>query len=259
MHTSPDLLALLALGELVGTEEDLVHIAGCPSCRTELSTLTAAARTARKVDQDDVLVRPRPQVWDQISRELHLQTVPPVETVPAAPATPSSATVAPAAPLTAVSAASSTSSARTQRNTRLAAFALAAVLALVVGIGLGANVERILPGSREVASVDLNALPAWAGADGRAVVETDRDGNRYLLVQAQVPQSRPGLREVWLTNSAASTMYAMGYLDDGQGRFVIPPELNLTEFRLVDVSLEPLGDKDFRHSGDSMLRGKLPA
>src|SRR3712207_8416481 len=47
---------------------------------------------------------------------------------------------------------------------RLAAFALAAVLALVVGIGLGANLDRILPGSEEVASTPLNALPSWQGA-----------------------------------------------------------------------------------------------
>lgn len=264
MHTSPDLLALLALGEHVGVEEDLVHIAGCPSCRTELTALTSVAQRGRGVAADDVLVTPRPEVWDRISTELHLHTAPsplwsvPTETARFAGDTgrhePPASSPAPDAAATG----SAPSTLASSRRTRAAAFALAAVLALAVGIGLGSNLDRILPGSREVAAIDLNALPAWAGADGRAVVEADRDGNRYLVVQAQVPQAPPGAREVWLTDTTASTMYALGYLDDGQGRFAIPPDVDLARFRLVDISQEPPDDRDFRHSGESMLRGKLP-
>jgi predicted anti-sigma-YlaC factor YlaD len=75
MHTNPDLLALLALGEDVGTEEDLVHLAECPACRAELAALTAAAGTARRSTERDVLVAPRPEVWQRISRDLHLHAV----------------------------------------------------------------------------------------------------------------------------------------------------------------------------------------
>jgi hypothetical protein len=141
----------------------------------------------------------------------------------------------------------------------MAAFALAAVLTLVVGIGLGANLGRILPGERETASVQLNALPAWSGSQGQATLEEDRDGNRFLVVRASSPQPATGPREVWLTNSQADPMFAMGFLQkDGSGRFPIPPNMNLSEFRLVDVSQEPDHDHDPGHSGKSMLRGKLP-
>jgi hypothetical protein len=249
MHTNPDLLALLALGEDVGTEEDLVHIAECPACRAELTALTAAAGTARRTSERDVLVAPRPEVWQRISHELHLHAVPTLD-----PAT------APApADTTAATSLSPVARRPTQRATRMAAFALAAVLALVVGIGLGANLDRILPGQRETASVQLNALPAWSGSQGQATVEEDRDGNRFLVVRAKSPQPATGPREVWLTNSQADPMFAMGFLqDDGSGRFPIPPSMNLSEFRLVDVSQEPDHDHDPGHSGKSMLRGKLP-
>ena len=253
MHTNPDLLALLALGEDVGAEEDLVHISECPTCRDELAALTAAAGTARRTTDRDVLLAPRPEVWQRISRELGLQH-------PLAPLTAAAAAVP--APLQTGGTVGPTfppaPTVSSNRRTRAAAFALAAALALAVGIGLGANLDRILPASEEVASVDLNALPSWSGADGRATVETDRDGNRFLVVQTNVPQPADGPREVWLTNSQADPMYAMGYLDDGGGRFPIPPDVDLTQFRLVDVSQEPTGDEDPHHSGKSMLRGKLP-
>ena len=61
-----------------------------------------------------------------------------------------------------------------------------------------------------------------------------------------------------MTTSSAEPMIAMGYLEDGRGRFPIDPSVDLQQFRLVDISQEPAGDQDFRHSGDSMLRGKLP-
>ena len=249
MHTNPDLLALLALGEDVGTEEDLVHIAECPACRAELTALTAAAGTARRTSERDVLVAPRPEVWQRISDELHLHAVRTLD--PATAPAPADTTVP--TPL------SPAARRPTQRATRMAAFALAAALALAVGIGLGANLDRIVPGQRETASVQLNALPQWSGSQGEATVEEDRDGNRFLVVRASSPQPPTGPREVWLTNSQADPMFAMGFLqNDGSGRFPIPPSVNLSEFRLVDVSQEPDHDHDPGHSGKSMLRGKLP-
>ena len=245
MHTNPDLLALLALGEDVATEEDLVHLASCPDCRSELDAFRAAAGTARRTTDRDVLVAPRPEVWQQISRELHLQ--PAAADAAASVARPPIDAVRPLAPAPAE-----------RRRVRAAAFVLAAALALAVGIGLGANLDRVVQGQREVTSVSLNALPRFSGSSGRAVVEQDREGNRTLVVKISSPEPATGPREVWMTNSAGEPMIAMGYLKDNEGRFPIDPSVNLEEFQLIDISQEPEGDQDFRHSGVSIVRGKLP-
>ncbi|GAA1434229.1 hypothetical protein GCM10009616_28020 [Microlunatus lacustris] len=247
MHTNPDLLALLALGEDVAAEEDLVHISGCPDCRAELAAYTTAAGGARRAGEA-TLVAPRPEVWQQIKHQLQLHD--PVTTAQdAAPPTDP--------PLVAARSASGQPGER--RRVRLAAFVLAAALALAVGIGLGANLDRVGAGQREVAAVPLNALPEWSGSSGRAVVEEDRDGNRTLVVTATFPEPATGPREVWMTTSSADPMIAMGYLDDeGRGRFPIDPSIDLQRFQLVDISQEPAGDQNFRHSGESVLRGKLP-
>jgi len=245
MHTNPDLLALLALGEDVGAEEDLVHISDCPACRGELAALTAAAGTGRRTSELDVLVAPRPEVWQRISRQLDFSGSGPLDD----PAT---------APEPQAGTRSTAPTSAKPRRLRAGALALAAALALAVGAGVGANLDRVLPGRQEVASVQLNALPSWTGSQGRATVEQDRDGNRTLVVEMSSPEPATGPREVWLTNSQADPMIAMGYLKEGTGRFPIPPDVDLTEYQLVDISQEPPGDHDFRHSGRSMLRGKLP-
>jgi hypothetical protein len=251
MHTNPDLLALLALGEDVADEEDLVHISGCPDCRAELAAFTAATSSARRAGEA-TLVAPRPEVWQQISQELGLHA-----SVPD-PVAPEPVTPEPAAELSTPSPVPGHRSPGERRRVRLAAFVLAAALALAVGIGLGANLDRVGAGERELASVPLNALPEWAGSSGRAAVEVDREGNRTLVVTVTSPHPPTGPREVWMSTSQADSMVAMGYLEDGKGRFPIDPSIDLQRFPLVDISQEPAGDQDFRHSGTSVLRGKLP-
>jgi anti-sigma-K factor RskA len=245
MHTNPDLLALLALGEDVAAEEDSVHISGCPDCRAEIEAFAAAAGSARRAGET-TLVAPRPEVWQQISRELRLHD-------------PSTAAAEVAAPVASPVGLAGPGEPAGSGRVRLAAFVLAAALALAVGIGLGANLDRVTPGEREVAAVPLNALPGWSGSSGRAAVEEDSEGNRVLVVEIDSSQPASGPREVWMTTSSAEPMIAMGYLDeDGKGRFQILPSVDLREFQLIDISQEPEGDRDFRHSGRSMLRGKLP-
>lgn len=278
MHTNPDLLALLAIGENVAAEEDLVHIADCLHCRAELAAFTSAAGTVRRTSERDQLLAPRPEVWRQISHELGLGAVPSNGALASHDTLASNDTLAskgaiashgalvsdravgrpspsfPSVGLPRPAVAQTTD----RRRVRLAAFVLAAALALAVGLGLGANLDRVLPGEREVASVPLNALPGFAGSSGRAVVEEDADGNRTLLVTITSPDSATGPREVWMTNTTAKPMIAMGYLVDGEGRFPIDPEIDLADFPLIDVSQEPADDHNFEHSGRSMLRGKLP-
>jgi hypothetical protein len=245
VHVSPDLLALLALGERVGSPEEHAHLSECSECRAELQSLRAVADAGRRSTEGDALASPPPHVWQRIKQELELSgatsgrsggTTPPGLTVSAADVP---------APVN-------------RRGVRAAAFVLAAALALVVGIGLGANLGNLSPAQTEVSSIQLNALPAFAGSSGRAAVERDRDGNRTLVVQISSPEAATGPREVWLTTTTAQPMLPMGFLNGDTGRFPIPPGVEMSKNPLVDISQEPADDKDPNHSGRSMLRGKFP-
>lgn len=69
MHTDPELLALLALGEATGTADDRDHVAACPVCAGELAELTRVVELARSA-ADLTLVDPAPHVWAAIRAEL---------------------------------------------------------------------------------------------------------------------------------------------------------------------------------------------
>lgn len=239
MHVSPDLLALLALGETVGSPDEHAHLAECSECRAEVQSLRAAADVGRRTTEGDVMTSPPPRVWQRIREELQLTGATSGRPVPAA--------APPARP-----------PAPDRRAVRAASLVLAAALALVVGIGLGANPGRLAPGADTVASVQLNALAPFAGSSGRATVEKDRYGNRTLVVTISSPKAATGPREVWLTNTLADPMVPMGFLTGDSGRFPIDPSMNLSQLPLVDISQEPAGDKNPEHSLNSMLRGKLP-
>ena len=283
MHVNPDLLALLALDEPIGSD-DHEHLSSCASCQDDLAAFRSVVSLGRSTSGEDTLLTPPPEVWDRISDELGLTssarrpagnpvngsaataTTPASSSSAASPAAASPARSAEQADLASPSVAVGGGSGATRsgqpsssRGLRAASLALAAALALVVGIGLGANLDRLLPGRTEKASTQLNALPAWPGSTGRAVVEEDRDGNRTLVVTISSPIPANGPREVWLTTSTADPMVAVGFLrDDSSGRFPIPPDIDIADYYLVDVSQEPAQDADPHHSGNSMLRGKLP-
>ena len=244
MHANPDLLALLALGERAGSPDEHAHLTECPECRAELHSLRVAAEIGRRTTEEDVLASPPPHVWHRISAELQLKGAGSRGGATPPPPAGSGGPVPAAVP--------------NRRSVRAAAFVLAAALALVVGIGIGANLNRVGPADTQVSAVQLNALPPYPGSAGRATIEKDRDGKRTLVVQITSPERATGPREVWLTNTVADPMVAMGILADDYGRFPIPDDMRLTEFPLVDISQEPVGDKDPHHSGHSMLRGKFP-
>jgi hypothetical protein len=69
MHTEPELLTLLALGELVGTEDDRAHRVTCAECAAELAELRLVVGLARSAAVL-TLSEPGPQVWAAISEEI---------------------------------------------------------------------------------------------------------------------------------------------------------------------------------------------
>jgi hypothetical protein len=310
MHTNPEVLALLALGEHQVDAADSEHIATCEQCRAELASLTGLIEQGRHAPDRETLDEPSEAVWAAIQSELGFipltrswPTVPDPSTSSTGAAAASSATSAsppsaddpttPGAPgPTRPGTPGTRSGADDRRRTnqaagpasdpsttlgqpgldgpsggrsdrgprrRLLAIVLAAALALIAGIGIGVGADRLRqPTETVIGRATLQALPAWPGANGTAIVEVDRTGNRTLVVDLHTPQPAEGSQQVWLIDATITAMQPMGFLNaDGRGSWPIPPGTDLSKFPIVDVSDEPAGDTTVAHSGDSIVRGEL--
>jgi anti-sigma factor RsiW len=244
-HCDPEILALRALGEDVGTPQDEAHLATCDACQVELASLRSVVTTARTEGAVDLL-EPPPAVWTRISDELGLG------------ATSSSAQDVSATPAGVVSLAE-----RRERRSRPAPWLLAA--ASVGGIVVGGVVTAtVLNSSSEppvtvAASVDLAPLPDW-DASGTAELTVRESGEQVLVVSLSADQaaSADGYQEVWLIDTNVEGMISLGVLDGSSGEFVVPAGIDVADFPIVDVSLEPT-DGVPTHSGNSIARGQIEA
>jgi hypothetical protein len=244
-HCDPETLALEAVGEPAGTPEDRSHLQTCEQCRRELADLTSAARVARTLTIED---HHRPAVaegvWSSILAEIP-ELADPVD--PPAPAVPGVAT-----------ARSRTTAARRRKPRR--AWLIAAVVAGVVGLGVGAAGSWAVQRSASVQAsdvlrADLRPLDSPA-AHGTAAIRAVGQAHelRVQLAGAGVPGR---FLEVWLADSAAKRMVAIGVLDSRQqGSFTIPAALDLGTYTLVDVSAQAY-DGNPAHSSVSVARGQL--
>ncbi|MDM8083763.1 anti-sigma factor [Cellulomonas cellasea] len=247
-HVDDDVLSLLALGEKVGSVEERQHLASCPECSDELAHLRAIVGVARAADGDEPLVAPAPHVWERVAAELGLDPAPvraaedgPTRAAEEAAREEGRASVVPL-----------------RRPRRTWAWVAGAAAAGVVIGGAGAWWATREPAPTIVASATLEALPGW-DAQGVAELETTADGSRVLVVDMSgVMPDEDGLREVWLLRPDVSGLVSLGLLAGDSGRFVLPDDLDVGEFPVVDVSSEPL-DGDPAHSGDSIVRGTLGA
>jgi hypothetical protein len=278
MHPSPDVLALLALGEEAGTPHEREHVHACAECRAEIADLAravAAGRSGRAVETG--LVSPPDRVWHAIRAELGLPVSAEEADEPAARSRPDVAPVTalpqraqvdtngstpdeppeyetPAAPVTSLDAARPSSS----RGRRGLALLVAATVSLVLGVGLGLGLDRILgPRQTVLWTANLQALPSFAGSSGEAIVQEDADGNRTLVIKLDSPVPVDGSRAVWLIDRDVQQMRMLGSLNGDSGSWPVPADVDPRELPVVDVSKEPPGDPDTRHSGTSIVRGTL--
>jgi hypothetical protein len=264
MHPSPDILALLALGESAGTPAERDHVASCRQCRDEVADLARTVAVGRgSTAEDGTLVRPSDRVWQAIRAELGFDSTDPAETADVASVTPlhrpsisehrtNAAESGP--PVTATPAGAEPGQGR---GRRLLSLALAAALALVVGVGLGFGLDRLLDRQTILWTAELQALPAYSGSSGEAAVEEDADGNKTLVIELNAPRPVNGSQEVWLIDRGVTTTRSLGHLTPGSNRFNIPADLDPRQFPIVDVSAEPPNDTEPRHSGNSIVRGTL--
>lgn len=242
-HSEPEILAMIALDDPEIPAGDLAHLRTCAACRADVDSLRRVAALARGNSSLSIpLESPSPAVWERITEELSL---------------PSAVAAEREVELRTVAAMRPASS-RLRRRAWVAALALAASLALLIGVGGAVTLLRpiVHPAPTVVATAQLKPFPKWAGASGEAVVEKSATGQRELVVKLAAPATEPGFREVWVMSSSLTKLVSIGVLSDGEGRFAVPADLNLADFPVVDISEEPL-DGNPAHSGNSIVRGKL--
>ncbi|GEO94534.1 anti-sigma factor [Kocuria turfanensis] len=264
-HLSEESLVLLALGES-GDLQAHEHLAACPECATELEALGHVVRVARA--DPPAPAAPGPEVWAAIHAELGLSD--------AVAADPLAGSGDGGREHDGVDAAGSGHTAtadgdggrggatvvdladRRRRGVPYPLAAAAAAAALLVG-GLsvwGAQRLGLEPDPTVLATAELEPLAGYT-ARGSAEVDELPDGTRQLVVRTD-PADVDGFKEVWLLAPDAQRMVSLGVMAGDEAVFVLPANLDVGEFPIVDVSNEPI-DGDPTHSGDSIVRGALEA
>lgn len=226
-HPTEDDLALLALGEPAPSVA--AHVAGCAACSGEVQALAATVLTARSADLD-ALPAPPSSVWDRVLDELGIEEPP----------------------------AGSVQPQRSRRSVRRLLLAGGAALTAAAAAGVvllsGGGTPAAPP---EGASAPLLAL-GEADATGRVVLSASPERRALLVDTAGLPPA-DGIYEVWLLDVESDRLVALGALDDsGSGWMTVPTGVDVSDYPQVDISLEP-DDGDPTHSGNSVLRGDLPA
>lgn len=253
-HPDPDQLALIALGEPVATDADRAHLAACPDCAADVAEMTHTARVARTTIDDAELESPPSGVWDRIHNELHLPIHLAVDPLATA-TTPRRDLDAPDRDAPELAHAPARRK-RHRRPSRIG-WAIAASAALVVGIGAATWVAVTSAKAPDIiASATLDPFPAHPEATGTAAVSEDRDGARTLTVTFDDVDQSDDYREVWMIRNDGEALVSLGILNKPTETFPLPSGIDLAEYDLVDVSVEPL-DGDPSHSGDSIARGRL--
>jgi hypothetical protein len=244
-HCDDDVLALRALGEPAGTPEDGNHLETCAQCRRHVDDLTRAARIARSVTIED---HQRPKVPDRVWSSI-LAAIPELAEQSHPPAAQAQRT--PVVPITAGA---------VRRLDPRRSWLVAAAVAAILGVGVGAAGMWAFQRPPSVQASDAlraGLAPLGSpGGHGTAAVEVVGQ-TRRLQVRLSGGGVPGRFLEVWLADSSADKMVAIGVLDSRQqGTFTLPPALDLSTYRLVDVSAEAY-DGNPAHSSISIARGQL--
>jgi hypothetical protein len=249
-HCTPEQLALAALREPLPAD-DAAHLESCERCRAEVASLRRSVDllAVPELAAPGASVPPPARVWDSIAAATGVSASPrPVVPAPSVTPVPEPAPEATVLPFR-------------SRRRPLLLVAAAAVAGAVIGAGAVAVLDRSNDGAgndRDVSEVTAVALDPLPGneASGRAEVIVREDGSRVVQVDLDAPALDDGYYELWLIDSAVVGMVPLGMVQPGTQEFELPPDLDLTQFPIVDVSVEPL-DGVPTHSGDSVARGEL--
>ena len=233
-----------------------VHVRDCPSCAEQVASfrevldLGRSAAPLRPAREDAEWV-PSAGAWDAVAAELDLtdRSDPLPASVRAATPVPSPATAPADVP------------SPSPRGARVLVGALGLLLVGVVG-GLGVAAGLDDDEGVVVALPALESATAPAGdlpSDARAEVVQGDAGTSVVVDATGLPPAGDADYEVWLLDPSDGRLQSLGVLRaDGTADLPVPDGVALETYTAVDVSVEPR-DGDPGHSGDSVLRGALPA
>ncbi len=274
-HPSDDALAGLAIGDAEVPTEVVAHAASCERCQSvlgELADLGLLLAEHSSVERTE----PSPHVWNGI----RAATVGLDHGVSAAePEQGPPLTGASGAAGERLAALAGRRAARASRPSRgMPPWALAAAAAALVvgGFSVGRFTSATPPGPT-VTQPTVGSTPSASAATStmvRATRLTSLDGARVLgdadiesvagrfvlhVRAGSTPAPAGGYLEIWLINTDGVRMVSVGLLEPGREAAVVVPRGLLEQgYRIVDVSNELFDDKP-THSGDSVMRGSLPA
>lgn len=237
-HLDADVIASLAMGE----DHDQAHrrhVKECPKCASLLSEIEATLASVTDLRGSGLLSSPPPRVWEAIRSDISADVTPQTDQTDAG-----SDQVA----------ARRAFSHRAQTSWRIVAAAAAGVVVGGVGVGtvMWGGPQQTPP---VVAQAELSDLQTETVV-GVAAVHAMPDGSSLLVLDVPVAVVEGAALEVWLISAAFDGMISVGHLTPDTTSFVIPAGFDVSQFPIVDVSVEPF-DGDPTHSGDSITRGEL--
>ncbi|MDN5790610.1 MAG: anti-sigma factor [Micrococcales bacterium] len=285
-HTGP--------GDDTSHAEALAHLAGCAACADTVADLRRALSVARRAHRETGWEAPAPDVWSRITDELDSPPTsgsrpdpppgspapmpsagspgsdgtrdhrpgPKTEQPPHAP--PEHGQAAPPDELTELRSERRDREAA-RRPRRIAWSAGLAAAALVIGLlggrALWHESAPQPPQPVTVAQAPLDTLDTTSPQQlGEAAVVRTSNGYKLDIDTSKPLPAGSGYLEVWLINRDGKRMVSVGVMRNGEGPVSFPITQKLIDegYVIVDISREQFDDNP-AHSGDSVVRGKLPA
>ncbi|MEU5180608.1 anti-sigma factor [Streptomyces longwoodensis] len=258
-HADDESLALMAMGD-TPSPDAADHLRHCARCTRELEAFRHVVATARTpLPGEDELLTPPADLWDAIADELGLA---PDTGTPGTPGgEPSARGVADAGPRPATAESSTgpqTPPRPVRRPRRLARFSVAlAACAALFGAGAGSAVTWWVThdDTSSTAADDGTRLDSLQPRSAGYARLAGSNARRTLDITVKGLPKTSGYFEVWLMDRSHTKLVSMGVLGpDGHAVLPVPDTIDLKEYSVVDVSVQPYNGKP-DHSGDSVVRG----
>lgn len=285
-HPTEDELVDVAIGDVTPSSSIAAHVDGCDECAATVAELRHTAGLLATAPPYAAWQAPDAAVWGRVTDELTNDTrtrdnPAPHDQVTDDPATgdpasegherPDALTTEPATPHTGDELDERRAGrdergrpgrgqgrGRGSRRLSIGWGAGLAAASLAIGLLAGRAIWQPDTPIQPVAQVALSTLDTKQD-EGKATIVRSPDGLDLTVATAKPLDAGNGYLEVWLLNADGKRMVSVGVLAPGdKASFPISQTMIDEGYTIVDISREKF-DGSPAHSGDSLLRGKLPA